>query len=969
MKRAWFVCILLLTVKFGFAQDACPEFPRLMAEAKTFASNNNYQMALNKYNSAKTYCPGQRAKVDSMVKQLFKSIQIVSAKNDTMYRQLRTEDSVKRVKAEQQRENARQLKRDEDIVASQAFAKISDSEITSRDTVQYQQKGRNTVINTNTSLGSLPLELRHHLRADFISLTGTGKEPPRDSLIWAIRHAIRDSLISAIRQLTLANYWTEQYKNCLDSNEHNPIKLTGANDYISFFGSRLLEYYYYLAAFRLENASRLLPSIKGSDYADHILKAEHSLDSIRIAATRQYYIPEKIVGLPWNVFSYDRSADNANFVLSYIDDRDYNKLQFRCVNYSLPGLVPTVDSSRDLIDSGTLNTVLATCAGFKYTVGKALRYVLKKNNVQIKDSSYVVPTEMTLFENTGKIITRFDPNLNSYYYFSPDGRFVVTWDPNEQLLLYNISLKKLVPLIENTPVRAMSISTDSRTIAYYNFKTRTIYFSHTDGQPLDSIRLTQLGQTDLADIEFTGSDHFLRLNTTDSIFLLDMQAKKIVMSFSSKKVQDILVSPSGGDILLNCNITYNTRSNNSTITNYENLALLVDKNLHLKGKLLGDVQNLLFTPDGNYVIGYNSKTLVRWNLNNSVNVSPTTHSCLSMDELIDKNYLPYSRYAGIDDASQIEAGARALMDLVGSDTDVLVRSLYYRESQHLFDRLAAGDAKNIRPQRLPFFLDWHNWIEQRLGSTDFNSQFYRQKAGTELFDKMVNSPDSIYPRLLFYAANSHLIFGRLYESLHYNNQDFLDLIAGEIALRQRVLLKDPSDSINENYLGDAYIKFSSVCDSMGNNFTDYSQRLSLFRMAEDYLSNGRQEFYDTLTDRKLAYANVLSYLASNFIYAYISGSNEYKTALDSASYYANKGLQIAPSQGFVVYFVMEEAFAHLLKDEAEQAIDVCRKARGQHPEIKNETMREVFQFFKRNIGYAGSTVNTDPLEKYIEQVK
>ena len=305
--------------------------------------------------------------------------------------------------------------------------------------------------------------------------------------------------------------------------------------------------------------------------------------------------------------------------------------------------------------------------------------------------------------------------------------------------------------------------------------------------------------------------------------------------------------------------------------------------------------------------------------------------------------------------------------MVGSDSDVLLRRLYYRESEHLFDRLAAGYAKNILAQRVPFFLDWYNWIEQRLGSKDFNSQFYRQKAGTELFDKMVNSTDSIYPQVLYYAANSHMIFGRLYDSLHYNNQDFLETVAAEIALRQRVLLKDPDDTTNNIYLGNAYIKFSSVCDSIGNNFSDYSQRLSLFRMAEEYLSNRRQQFHDTLIDRKVAYANALSYLASNFIYAYVSGQSEYKTGLDSASYYANMGLQIAPSQGFVAYFVMEDAFAHLLSGDSAKAIDACRRVREQHPEVSSQTLHNVFQFFKRNVGFAGSSVNTDQLEKYIEQ--
>jgi hypothetical protein len=62
---------------------------------------------------------------------------------------------------------------------------------------------------------------------------------------------------------------------------------------------------------------------------------------------------------------------------------------------------------------------------------------------------------------------------------------------------------------------------------------------------------------------------------------------------------------------------------------------------------------------------------------------------------------------------------------------------------------------------------------------------------------------------------------------------------------------------------------------------------------------------------------------------------------------------------------MVEAFALLLKDEVEKAIDVCRMIRAQHPEINKETMLQKLQFLKKSI--TGSTGNIQRVEEYIKQ--
>ena len=899
MKGAWFACIALIMMKASVAQDACPEFSRLMTEADQFAAHKDYRKALNKYNSAKTCSPAQRSKVDEKINQLFEKIQAESKRAQMSEVKIRSlYDSLNEMIVGKHKAEEEKKKNDSANIASLFSLENKDW------------------------LTKLPEHVQKQLLTDIIRLKETG------------RHSVRDSLASAFKQLVLANDWTKAYSDCAGRNEQNPVKLVGQNaGYIQLYGSRLMEDYYYLATVRLENASNLLPTSERSAYIAQISTAEKSLKNVRLAATRGYYLPDKVIGLPAELWLYDRCANNQDFVMAYLDRRDYNKLQVHYVNYSLPNFVETVDSSEVLADSGKLSRLLAASADFKNTVGRALSYTLKKNRAEIKDTFYVVPNAMNLFDSAGNIITQFGQDIGTTYYFSPDGTLVVTWKDQKQLVLYNINLQKPVPLTDNTDVRAMSISTDSRTIAYYNPDTRTIYFSGTDGRQLFRIPLAQLGLTDLDDIEFTGSDQFLRINAVDSILLLHIPERKILLSFSSQPVQDIVVSPNGKDILLNCNVTYVTSSSNTnnSKTNYENLALIVDQNLYIKGKLLGDVQHLFFTPDGRYVIGYNNKTLVRWTVDSSIYVPMINQSFISTEELIDNNYLPYLRYDSINNANQIETGAYNLFNLAGSQTDTLLQGLYYRQSENLFDRLAFGNAKNILAQRIPFYYDWYNWIEQRLGNKNFNAQFSRQQAGVELFDKMVNSPDSVYPQQLFYAANSHRIFGRLYDSLRYYNPTYLALIREEIALRQRVLLKDPDNTYNNDYLNEAYLKFSSVCNIMGDTLTankQYSDRLALFRMEEDYLSNRQRLFYDTLSERKTAYANALAHLATSFIYVYASRSNEYKTALDSAYYYADKGLRMTSHENDAASLLMAEAFAYLLKDELEKAIDACRTVRS-----------------------------------------
>jgi hypothetical protein len=138
---------------------------------------------------------------------------------------------------------------------------------------------------------------------------------------------------------------------------------------------------------------------------------------------------------------------------------------------------------------------------------------------------------------------------------------------------------------------------------------------------------------------------------------------------------------------------------------------------------------------------------------------------------------------------------------MGSDkkSDLILRNLYYLQSQLLFDRLKIGEAQNLLEDRVPFSYDWSNYIRRELGDRDFYDQISTQQAAVEIFDKLIKSPDGNYPMLLYYAANGNMFLNNMYDSLKAFNLNFLPQIKKEIGIRGRVLAMDPDNADNIFY--------------------------------------------------------------------------------------------------------------------------------------------------------------------------
>src|SRR6202041_1887725 len=149
-----------------------------------------------------------------------------------------------------------------------------------------------------------------------------------------------------------------------------------------------------------------------------------------------------------------------------------------------------------------------------------------------------------------------------------------------------------------------------------------------------------------------------------------------------------------------------------------------------------------------------------------------------------------------------------------ADKDTLLAKLYYSQAQSLYGRLAAGDVDNIRLERVPFSYDWLNWIDNKLGRRNFQEQYFREKAAVDIFDQLVQSPDSVYPEQLYKAAYGNRLLGGILDSMGIYNTANIAVLKKEIGLRERVTAIDLYNEANWKYLYGNYQKLSYLYDTV-----------------------------------------------------------------------------------------------------------------------------------------------------------
>jgi len=894
------------------AQDVCPEYDRLIHEAETFSRVSAYQKALYKYNSAKTCSPSRRAEVDSMINRLF--VKIENEKKRATAAEASIRKIYDRMQAATSRANEMEIEKN-----NADSSRIAD-----------RFKSENSLW-----IKRMPPAAADSLLGYVVGLSRMKKLAEMDTLatFFRILSDIKDYdsvYLEHARENETAVKWTKL-----------PEKRTGA---VKYYGLRGLDAVFYSGCEKTGQAGDLLPVFTSEKFRPLLSNVKKSMEAHRAIAVRGYWMPDTLIGLPGDPLFARHCADNKNFTWAYSDYDDYKKLQVRFLNLSLTDFRLTTDSLEELSDTGRFYTALSAAGNYRYLIARGIDYRLKKNKGEYKKIEYAVPSVKSLMDNRGNILVDFSKDSLSDYFFSPDAGYLATWKGGHQLFLFNLKEQKVISLPDAVPAPTVSISSDSRAIAYYNSITKLIYIADMQGHILDQIPSWHSGIFNIDNIDFTGGDDFLKINNKDSICLFDMKNRRTMMRFNKAFVDEIVVSPNKTDILVTCN----TESESSGTTYKGYLAILTDAGLNIRAKLYSGCQNFFYTPGGDYIIGYGQSAVMRWATGNLSKAGPF-QTCLSLDELIKYDCFPFARFAAIDDADQIERGARKFKDRAAEVTDPIVKALYYRQSRALFDRLAYGNAKNIRKERVPFFYDWYNWIDNRLGNRNFRDQFIRQQAAVQIFDDLVYSPDSVYPNQLYYAANGNMFLGNLYDSLGAYNNSFIDQIIKEVSIRQRVFNKDPDNVDNIYYYRSAFWRLSAVCDSVGwiaLTNRQYPDRLNLFRMEASLFAEKISVLPDSF-DLQKSYINALCQLGASYIYVYASRPAEYGKALDSALYYADKGLALSPGKFDSARCLIIKARAYLLQEDGMgKAMDLYRLVKSRFPELSRGSMLSQLQYLK-----------------------
>jgi hypothetical protein len=88
-----------------------------------------------------------------------------------------------------------------------------------------------------------------------------------------------------------------------------------------------------------------------------------------------------------------------------------------------------------------------------------------------------------------------------------------------------------------------------------------------------------------------------------------------------------------------------------------------------------------------------------------------------------------------------------------------------------------------------------------------------------------------------------------------------------------------------------------------------------------------------------SYITALAQLAPHYLYVYTNTREGNEKALDSAMYYADKGISLSPGDFDHANFLFIKANAYLLQnDSLEKALEIYDRVKRDYPEFRKETM-------------------------------
>jgi hypothetical protein len=686
---------------------------------------------------------------------------------------------------------------------------------------------------------------------------------------------------------------------------------------------------------KINTAKSLMDAHANADLYQIIKAIEDSIKSRQPLLSSKFLMPDTLIGLESVPFIYEPSSDHNFFGYGYTNTRDYRKISRSYVNISMSDFSIQKEFITSLTDKGSAYAIIASSGARHNYVVASYDYSLRRNKVEYAEIKYTSPELIKLADANGKQFKDISRYSSASCSISPDGNFIESVKkPSEEIKVYNILNDQLITLTNSKGTEILpSFSSDSRKIAYYNVQRDMIYIASMDGKISDQIKSSSMGEGNVSSLNFTGDNTFLKVLKKDSITIFNIKSNQTVYKFSNKLVSNVIVSPDNKHIL----ITYNaTRGKKNEYDNYETdfLTVLYDLKLNSFVKLYVDCPNFFFTPDGN-LIGYNVKKIMRFNIHNVLPPeikSQHYKSFFNQDELIQVKAISYLDFAHSEDADFIQKGASLLLNEASETSDSV---FYYKKSQSLFQKLISNKAKNIRPERVPFYYECINWIDDRLGNRDFNEQIKKQKIAVDLFDKMLQSKDSIYPQQLDNAAYGYFLLVNLYDSLH-DNSKYVEQIKKEIALRKRVAVKNPDNDDNIMRLDRAYT-------NLNLKYLD-KQKFELMQL----LDADKKTFLSTLYKSnpgskqiKKSYIESLANLAEDYIHLSVNMPVKYKLAIDSANHYIKLGYNLLAPKEDSLSLMLTQAETFLLhKDGLEKALKIyssLQSKKASYSYIKGKT--------------------------------
>ncbi len=120
----------------------------------------------------------------------------------------------------------------------------------------------------------------------------------------------------------------------------------------------------------------------------------------------------------------------------------------------------------------------------------------------------------------------------------------------------------------------------------------------------------------------------------------------------------------------------------------------------------------------------------------------------------------------------------------------------------------------------------------------------------------------------------------------------------------------------------------------------------MLRSVEEYLDRGLKSLPESF-DLEILYINALAQLAPSYLYIYANKPDGNEKALDSAIYYADKGISLFPGTYDLASFLVIKARAYLLQNDGlSKALELYDKVKRDYPEFRKETMLQQLQLLR-----------------------